>query len=123
MNNFEIKDINSTSSERKSSFNRPESAPLSSMRPQLSNSKSVIKNLYLNNVTRNHNNNSQEAYTSHEQKMSVILSDHGSQAALASQTTANDHHHMRENSLGPPLRALAESSGRFSNANHPKFLY
>ena len=91
------------------------------MRPQSSNSKSVIKNLYLNNVTRN-NNTAQQAYTCHEQKMSVILSDHGSQALL-SQTTANDPHHLRDSSLGPPLRALAESSGRFSNANHPTFLY
>jgi hypothetical protein len=90
------------------------------MRPQSSNSKSVIKNLYLNNVTRN-NNTAQQAYTCHEQKMSVILSDHASQALL-SQTTANDpHHHLRDSSLGPHLRALAESSGRFSN--NPTFLY
>ena len=57
MNNLDIKDLNHTNSSERYTFQRPESAPLSSMRPQSSNSKSVIKSLYSNNVTRNNNNN------------------------------------------------------------------
>jgi hypothetical protein len=52
-NNTDLKDVRGISDRPSSSSFAAESVPLSSMRPQSSASKSVIKNLYQNNITRN----------------------------------------------------------------------